>query len=127
MSHELRRHAVPVRVEVGGDGIEEGEQGAVGRLLPAVEHRRVQRTAQRVGAQVVQASVAHGRRRGDLVEDALCHRPDPLLDRSRALRRDRTGCAREVEEVRAFGIVEPKRPRQRFEHELRGAADVPAL
>ena len=46
-------------------------------------------------------------RRGDLVEDALHDRPHGLLDRAR--RRagdDRAGGTREVEQVRALGLVE---------------------
>ena len=41
--------------------------------------------------------------------------------------RDRTGGARQIEEVRALGVVELQRPGQRFEHELGDAADLAAL
>ena len=71
--------------------------------------------------------VADDRRRLDLVEQALHDRADALLGRPRALRGDRTRGAGEVEEVRALGVVELQRPRQRLEHELRDAADLAAL
>jgi hypothetical protein len=102
MRDELGGDAVPVGVEVGGARIEEREAGAVGRLLAALEQRGVQRPAERVGAQVVQARVAHRRGRGDLIEDALHDGADAALDRARALQRDRAGGAGQVEEVRAL-------------------------
>jgi hypothetical protein len=40
---ELGGDAVPVGVEVGGARVEEGEPGAVGGLLAAVEQRRSRR------------------------------------------------------------------------------------
>ena len=70
VSDELGGDVLPLGIEVRGDGIQEREACAVGGLLAAVEHRRVQRAPERVGAEVVQAGVADGRRRGDLVEDA---------------------------------------------------------
>ena len=128
MGNELRRHPLPVGIEVDGGRIEEREAGAVGRLLAAVEHRRIQRAAERVGADLVEPGVADKCRGGDLVEDLLDHRPDALLDRvaSRSSG-DRTGGAGEIKEVRALGVVELERARERFQHELGDAADVAAL
>jgi hypothetical protein len=71
--------------------------------------------------------VADGRRRLDLVEQAKDDRTDALLARAGAARSDRARGAREVQEVRAFGLVELKGAGQRFEHELGGAADLAAL
>jgi hypothetical protein len=124
---ELGGQAVPVGVEVGRRRIEEGEPGAVGRLLRALEHRAVERTAEGVGRHEIAMGVADDRRRLDLVEQAKDDRTDALLARSGAAGSDRARGAREVQEVRAFGLVELKGAGQRFEHELGGAADLAAL
>jgi hypothetical protein len=58
---------------------------------------------------------------------ALHDRADALLGRPRSLRGDGARGAREIEEVRALGLVELERPRQRLEHELGDAADLAAL
>ena len=47
--------------------------------------------------------------------------------RTRAPRCQRARGAGEIEEVRAFGLIELERPPQRFEHELGDAADMAAL
>jgi hypothetical protein len=65
--------------------------------------------------------------RRDLVEDALHGGADLLLHRARALGRGGIPGAREVEQVRALGVVQLKRASESFEHELGGAADVPAF
>jgi hypothetical protein len=70
---------------------------------------------------------ADDRRRLDLVEQALHDRADALLGRPRAPRRDRARGAGQIEEVRTLGIVELERPRQRFEYQLRNAADLATL
>ena len=124
---QLRGQPLPVGVEVARRRVQEGEARAVGRLLGAVEHRRVQRAAERVGGQVVAVDGADDRRRLDLVEQALHDRADARLGRPRAPRRDRARGARQIEEVRALGVVELQRPGQRFEHELGDAADLAAL
>ena len=124
---ELGGQPVPVGVELARRRVQEREPPAVGRLLGAVEHRRVQRAAKRVGGQVVAVDGADDRRRLDLVEQALHDRADARLGRPRALRRDRTRGAGQVEEVRALGVVELQRPGQRFQHELGDAADLAAL
>ena len=109
-------------------GVEEREACAVGRLLAAFEQRRVEGAAELVGGQVVAAHVAHGRRRGDAVEDPLHHRPDALLDRSAPLPwGDRAGGAGEVEQVGALGVVEPQRVGERLEDDVGGAGGVAAL
>jgi hypothetical protein len=59
---EVARDLFPVGVEVLRRRVEEGEAGAVGGLLDAVEDRRVQRAAELVGVEVVQAAVADDRR-----------------------------------------------------------------
>jgi hypothetical protein len=70
---------------------------------------------------------ADDRRRFDLVKQALHDRPDPRLGRPRALRRDRTRRAGQIKKMHTLGVIELKRPRQRFEHEFRDAADLAAL
>ena len=125
---ELRGERAPSRRRSRRRRVQEGEAGAVGGLLAALEHRRVQRAAERVGGEVVHAAVAHDRRRGHLVDDALHDRPDALLGRPRALgrrpgwrrARGRSRCARSASSscsARASA----------FEHELGDAADVAAL
>ena len=49
---EVLRHAFPIDVEVVGGRVEEGEAGAVGRLLAAVEQRGVEGASELVGRQV---------------------------------------------------------------------------
>ena len=100
---------LPVGEELLCRGVQEGEARGVGRLLTAVEQRRVQRAAERVGRQVVVARVVVRRGGADRVEDALDHRPDPV--RARALASPagyRSGGEREVEQVGALGVVELK-------------------
>lgn len=80
--------ALPIYVELVGGGIQEGEAGAVGRLLAALEQRRVQCAAEPVGGQVVDAAVAHDCRRCDRLEDPQHHRPDTLHGRAPAPGRD---------------------------------------
>jgi hypothetical protein len=50
-----------------------------------------------------------------------------VLDRARALQRDRVDGAGEIKEVRALGLVELKRAGERFQDQLGDAADVAAL
>ena len=127
---EVFRHAFPVGVEVDRGGVQEGPARAVGRLLAAVEHRRVEGAAEVVGGDVVESRVARERRRVDRVEDALHGGPDTLLDRAAAAamidRRPPRG-AGEVVEVGALGLVELERLGERFQHALRDTADVAAL
>ena len=125
---ELGRDALPVGVEVDGGRVEEREAGAVRRLLAAVEHRRVQRAAERVGADVVEPGVAHERRRGDLVEDLLHDRPDALLDRSRRASRA-TGLAARARSKRCARSASSSwsAPASPSRTQLGDAADVAAL
>ena len=125
--HQLGRQSLPVGVELARRRVQEREPPAVGRLLAAVEHRRVERAAQRVGGQVVAVDGADDRRRLDLLEQPQQHRAHTRLQRPRALRRDRARGARQVEQVRALGVVELQRSRQRFQHELGDPADLAAL
>jgi Alcohol dehydrogenase GroES-like domain len=126
VGYELRRHPLPVGIEVDGGRVEEREAGAVCRLFAAVEHRRIEGAAERVGADLVEPGIADERRRGDLVEDLLDDRPDALL-RSRASHRDRVSGAGQIEEVRALGVIELECTRERVQHELGDAADVAAF
>ena len=124
---QVLRRALPIDIELARRGIQEREQGAVGRLLAALERRRVQRAAERVGGQVVDAAVAHDRRRGHGLKDPEHHRPQALLDDSAALGRDRTRGVSEVEQVRALGIIELQSAGERLEHAVGHAAGVAAL
>ena len=94
---EVRGGALPVGVEVLRGGVEEGEAGAVGRLLAALEHRRVQGAAERVGGEVVEAAVAHDRRARHLRRGSAA-RPGGLAaaPSARRLGADGVGGAREV-------------------------------
>jgi hypothetical protein len=82
-----------------------------------------------VGGHDVQTVVAHERgRAGDGVEELLDARADALLGRPAASRgTDGLGGPSEVEQVRALGVVELQRPRQRFEHALRDTVHVAPL
>lgn len=106
MGDEVVRHAFPVAVEVDGDRSQEGEPGTVRRLLTALKQRRVERPAELVGGEVVDAGVAHDRRRAHRVEDALHHRPHALAHRSATPWDARVDGAGEVEQVSALGVVE---------------------
>jgi hypothetical protein len=103
---EILRGALPSNVELLCGRVQEGEAGAVGRLLDAVEQRCIERPAERIGGQIVDAAVAHDRRRTDRSEDPQDRRPDALGRRTPALWRDGAGGSGEVEEVRALGVVE---------------------
>jgi hypothetical protein len=66
----------------------------------------------------------------DRFEDSQHRWPDLLLRRASALGGNDArppGGAREVEQVRALGIVELQRSRERLEHAVRHAAGVAAL
>ena len=124
---EVARGALPVGVEVVRRRVQEGEAGAVGRLLAALEHRRVERAAERVGRDVVDPAVAHDRRRGHRVDDALHDRPHPLRGGAPAPGRHRTGGAGEVVEMGALRLVELQRAGERLEHAVGDAGGVAAL
>ena len=124
---KLRREAVPVGVEVGRRRVQKREPRAVRGLLGAVEHRPVQRAAERVGGQVVAVDRADNRRRFDLVEEALHDGAYALLGRPRSPCWDRACGAGQVEEMRTLGVVELERPRQRVEDQFGDAADLAAL
>ena len=127
MRDEILGRALPVGIEVLRGRVEEREPGAVGRLLPALEHRRVERPAERVRGEVIHAAVAHDRRRRHPVDDALDDRPDALLGGAAPLRRHGADGAREVVQVRAFGVVELQRAGERLQDAVGDAADVAAL
>src|SRR3954453_10659594 len=119
---------LPVDEELLGGGVEEGEARAVGRLLAAVEQRRVERAAELVGGQVVAARVADRRRRADGVEDLSYRRSHALLGGAPAALSGRgDGGASEVEEMGALGVVEPQRIGERVEDAVGGAGRVAAL
>ena len=107
--------------------VQEGEAGAVGRLLWAVEDRGVERVTEGVGVEVVDAAVADDRRAGHAVHDALDGGPHALLCRPAAAWRDRVHGAGEIVQVRTFGVVELQRVGQCVEHTVGHAAGVPAL
>jgi hypothetical protein len=71
----------------------------------------------------------HERRRaGEAVEDVLDAGPHALAGRSPASRRARwPQGAGEIEQVRAFGLVELEGAGERFEHAVGDAVDVPTL
>src|SRR3954454_594404 len=98
MRDKLAGDLLPVAIEVGGGRIEEREASAVGWLLAALEQRRVERAAERVGADVVAARTAHDGRRAQLVEHALHGRSDPFLRGAAPPRRHRTSGPSEVEQ-----------------------------
>jgi hypothetical protein len=121
---EVVGHALPVGGEVDAGRVDEREACAVGRLLPAREQRGVERAPEPVGGEVVDARVAHERRRAHGVEDALDRRPDALRHRTAASRRRRrVRGAGEVEEVVALGVVELQGTGERLEHAV-GDAEV---
>ena len=94
----------------------------------AVELPRVQRAAEPVRAEDVEAPVAHERRHaGHRVEHVLHARPDPLLRAPASARRRGLRCAREVEQVRPLRLVELQRAGECLEHRLGDAARVAAL
>jgi hypothetical protein len=85
-----------------------------------------------VGGEVVAAHVAHGRGRVDAAEDSLHGRPDAPRSRSCPStlwgnESRRPGCAREVEEVGAFGVVESQRVGECVEDLIGGAGGVAAF
>ena len=128
VADEVLGGLLPVEEELLSGGVEEREACAVGRLLAAFEQRRVEGAAELVGGEVVAAHVAHGRRRGDAVEDPLHRRTDALLGRAApALRGDRAGGAGEVEQVGALGVVEPQRVGERLQDAVGGAGGVAAF
>ena len=116
------------REEVAGSRVEEDEPGEVRRPDGIGEHLRVERTAERVRGEDVQATVLRERRgTGHRVEDALDARPDLLRGpATRACgRRARRSC--EVEQMRPLRLVELKPTGERLQHGLRDALEVPAL
>jgi hypothetical protein len=107
--------------------IEERESGAVGRLLRALEQRRVEGVPEPVGGEVVHPRVANERRRAHRVKDPLNRRADALPAWGAPPRDRRVRSPSEVEEVGALGIVELERPGERLEHAVGHTADVPAF
>ena len=108
-------------------GVEEDEPRAVGRHAAAGEHLRVQRAAERVGGEDVEAVVADERRdAGHGVEDVLDARPDALL-RPAPPRRGRVRRPCEVEEMGALDLVELERACERVEDGVGDAGGVAAL
>jgi hypothetical protein len=111
-----------------GPRVEEDEPGMVGRPARSEVHFGVERETEAVGGEDVQAAVLHERRRiGDGVEKALHARSDALLRGSAARAQLRFGCAGEVEQVSALGLVELEPARERFEYPFGDAAQVAAL
>jgi hypothetical protein len=95
----------------------------------AVEHLPVQRAAECVGAEDVEAVVADvPGGAGHRVEELLHRGADALLGHP-AARRSGQGLrgVGEVEQVRALGVVELQRARQRVEHAVGGSGEVAAL
>src|SRR5215212_11799464 len=125
---QLIGHVVPIEVEVLGAGVEEREPGGIGGPTRR-DVDRVERVAERVGGHDVQVAVAdEGGRCRHGVQDAPHARSDSLPRGPAATRRwGWLGRASEIEEVRALGLVERERARNRLEHGLRDAAQVPAL
>ena len=75
-------HRLPVEEEVAGSLVQEDEPGDVHGADGVVEQRRVERGAEPVGGEHVEAAVAHvGGLVGHGVDDPLHHRPDPFLFR----------------------------------------------
>ena len=118
---------VPVDEELSGVRAEEQEPCAVDRSRGKVEDRRVQRFAEAVGGEDVEAFVAHVGRGGDRVEDLLHAGADSFLCRltSRCVG-GRRG-ADEVEQVGAFCLVEVQGAGDAFEHVVGDTVGVAAL
>ena len=127
MRDEILGGALPVGVEVLRGRIEEREPGAVRGLLAALEDRRVERPAESVRGEIVDAAVAHDRRSRHPVDDLLDDRPDALLGGAAALGSHGADGAREVVQVSAFSVVELQRAGERLQDALGDAADVAAL
>ena len=121
---------VPVGVELGGGGVQEGEAGGVDRPGRAGEDRREQGPGQGVAGEDVQAAVA------DVGRDAvhrLQHVPQfrahrlPGRAASGLGRRGGVGGADQVEQVGAFGVVEQQGAGDGVQDGVGGAAGVAAL
>ncbi len=118
--------ALPVEVEPRGAGVEEDKPGSVGRPGGAVEYRREECLSQPVRREDIHAPVAHVRRcRDHRIEDALHARADLLPGRAWARSQGGVPRFREVEQVRALGLIQAERPGKSLEHALGGAARVP--
>ena len=85
--------------------------------------------AERVGAEDVEPVVADMRGgTGHRVQELLHGGADAVLGRAAARRWPAGLCGtREIEEVRALGVVELQRASERFEHAVGGAGEVAAL
>lgn len=128
VSDEVSGGVFPVDEELLGGRIEEREAGAVGRLFAAVEEWRVEGSAERVGCEVVAASVAERGGSGDRVEDVVEAGPDALWRGSaRASWCAGVGNAGEVEQVGSFGVVQLESVGERVEHGVRDAGGVAAF
>ena len=97
--------------------------------LPALtEDGGVQGAAELVGAQRVEAAVlGEGRRGGHRVEQPLHARTDGLRGRAAPTAGGRPAGVGEVEQMRAFRVVEPERIRQRVQDAVGRAAEIAAL
>jgi len=120
--------AVPVAIELGGAPVEEDEPGEVHRPGRVEERRGVQGVAELVGGQDVQPAVAQERGdRGHRVEDVL-HARAYQLPRGRAPNRSsRVRGPDEVDQVRAFYVVELEGAREGVEHVVGDTGRVSAL
>src|SRR5439155_968892 len=108
--------------------VEEDEARRVRGAVRAVEVLRVEGTTESVGGENVHPSVAHKRRRcSHRVEHALHARPHLLLRRPTTCPRYSVRTTREVEEMRALGLIELKRPRERCQNCLGDPARVATL
>ena len=112
----------------GARRVEEHEAGDVTWQTVVAFERRVERVAETVGVQDVEASVADVRREfAHGIEESLHCRPNSFVSWTAPWATRRAGAANEVEQVVAFGLVELQRPRDRFEDVLGDAADVAAF
>src|SRR4051794_23721863 len=115
--------ALPVAVEVARPAIQKDEAGEVDRPGRVGEQRRIQRIAERVRREDVEAVVPQERRDpGHRVEDSLHARPHALLRGTAASRSRGVGGAEQVEEVRPLDVVELESTGQAVQHVLRYAA-----
>jgi len=120
-------HSVPVGVEIAGGRVQEAEAGHVGRAGRVVEDRRVQRPAERVDGEEVQAPIAdEGRGTGHRLQDAQ-HAGPYGRRRAAARRSGGPGRAGQVEQVESLGLVELKGARDGIKDVVGDAADVPLL
>ncbi len=119
--------AFPIVEELGRPGVEKDVPCHVGRADRLGVHVRVERGTELIGVEDVEPPVTDIRGHRHRVDDALDTGTDPLLCRATARHSCPCGSVDEIEEMSAFGLIEPKSPSNPFQNVLGHAAHVAPL